>query len=94
MKKTLLILSILLSSSYSYAQYTIMGYYPTAAYGDYVIVYGYYQSNGVFTLSHCRTNFIGSDIYSDQFYLDVNTCQFRRRDDIGLTPPINPHIAR
>ncbi len=62
------------------SEYQIMGYYSNGAYDDYVIVYGYYDANGIFTLSHCRTKQIEGDIFSNFYTLDVNTCAFRRID--------------
>lgn len=97
MKRILLSAFLLIITLVSGAQYRIMGYYPNSAYGDYVIIYGYYDSNGIFTLSHCRTNAIAQDIYSNRIYLDINTCTFRRVDQgpsevtpAGIPPPPPP----
>jgi hypothetical protein len=80
MKRIVLILLLLLITSISDAQYIIMGYYPNSAYDDYVIVYGYYESDGAFVISHCKTNVIDKTVFStNKYYLDINTCTFKER---------------
>lgn len=64
--------------------YRVMGYYPQTAYGDVIIVYGYYGSNGVLQLSHCRTNQMGREIFSNRTYLDINTCSIRMLSPSGI----------
>ncbi|MBA2655055.1 MAG: hypothetical protein H0U71_08345 [Gammaproteobacteria bacterium] len=87
MKKTIIFLSLLFMISISSAEYRIMGYYRDTAYGDYVIVYGYYQSDGRLVLSHCRTDVIAKDIYSNQAYLDINNCSIQQRVTPVMTSP-------
>jgi hypothetical protein len=101
MKKILFSLSLLSISLVSAAQYRIMSYYPSGVYGDYVIVYGYYTSNGIFTLSHCRTNRIANDIYSSLTYLDIETCTFKHIQQdttaaapAGIAPPPPPPVGQ
>lgn len=60
----------------TYGTYRVIGYFPQTAAGDYVITYGYYDSNGHFVMSHCRTNAM-TNFYSNQTYLDINTCTLR-----------------
>jgi hypothetical protein len=81
MRKFLFSLLLLIITLVSGAQYRIIGYYPNSVYGDYTIVYGYYDANGVFTLSHCRTNGVMEDIYSNRVYLDINTCTLRKVEE-------------
>lgn len=84
MKVVILLVSLFILPLVSTAQYKIMGFYPNGAYNDYVIIYGYHQSDGTFVLSHCRTNAIVDDIYSNKNYLDVNTCTIRSRADFDV----------
>jgi hypothetical protein len=86
MKRFLFSLLFLIIPLISGAQYHIIGYYPNSLYGDYVIVYGYYDANGVFTLSHCRTNAVMGDIYSNMVYLDINTCTLKKVEEEAPAP--------
>jgi hypothetical protein len=93
MKKFYFTLLLLLITMVSNAQYQIMGYFRNSAYGDYVIVYGYYDSNGNFQVSHCRTNAI-NNIYSNLAYLDINTCTIKIITPAGApTTPALPAPA-
>jgi hypothetical protein len=100
MRKVIFIFAILLLALTSDAQYRIMGYYPNTAYGDYVIVYGYYDSSGIFRLSHCRTNAIGPAIFSGLNYLDINTCEVKTRTVVEtptapvIPPPPTPKLEK